>query len=165
MTEQTNEMTQSRRPAVIWIAGIGAVFYALIGSWMLLARLVRQCRHQAHYSWVGFLSIFVIVGVIWLVSIGLFRRWKWSRWFTVVLLVGWVFYGWRAAFAQAGDALKDGGKTAYLTGSAVVGLMILVVSCLLVFQAKVARYFSPGSKVEQMSNKSVRPSADCNRLS
>ena len=117
---------QHPRPVVVWIAGIVWAFIVLGCVWP--GQGLRSILSDVRWWTLLGLHLFVLVGM--------FLRWKWSRWLAVILLVAFALYGFCLPVAESANK-----PTGIIAGYVVCSLM-LVLASLIAFQAKVSRYFN-----------------------
>jgi glucan phosphoethanolaminetransferase (alkaline phosphatase superfamily) len=155
MPEEESKAHRESRPAVIWVVGIVATYIVVASVWRAV---VQRVQHQPQVAFTTVRS-WVVFGLYFFVAVGLFRRWKLSRWIAAVLLVVWAIFSYWAA--STAPQMKPGeewtqadGAMDVITGYVVATLM-LAAAGLIAFQPEVSRYFGPGSKREGTPNKST----------
>jgi peptidoglycan/LPS O-acetylase OafA/YrhL len=140
MTMPVDQSSQESRPAVIWFVGIVAACLVVASVWGAAACLIAHqptTAHDVFRSWAHF-------ALYLLVAVGLFRRWKASRWAAVASLVVFAILLVCSVFVTP----QRGSKVAVLMASALMCLvasLILATAGLLTFQPKVSRYFKSNS--------------------
>ena len=108
--------------------------------------------HKPH---AGFTSIrwWAVFALLCFVAVGLFRRWKSSRWITVVLFVAWTIYAYWVAYNASYKPREEWNAADWMVltvGIFIAVSMFPVVASLIALQPKVSRYFNPNPKSEEI---------------
>src|ERR1035441_8184950 len=146
MPEERIKTVRGSRPAVIWLAGIVSI-YGAVGLVWRVAVLHKPHAGLTSVRWWAVLALYCFVAV------GLFRRWKSSRWITVVLLVVWTIYAYWVAYNTPYKPRGEWNAADWLVltiGIFIAVSMFPVVASLITLQPKVSHYFNPSSKTEEM---------------
>ncbi len=145
MLEKEEAAGRGVRPVVIWFTGILVLLYAV----ELMRRAAAKLIHHEHFP-LGVVRPFIFIALSWMVAIGLFRRWKWSRWVAVVSLVAWGVYSYWVSFSVTNAKLGEGWTVTAIVPVIIVGFvvssLILLIASLVAFQPKVSRYFDSNSR-------------------
>ena len=147
---QSDVQTSASRPAVVWGAGILSLLTA-VACTVLYAMSWRYYWSYLSADFKVALVLLSKLSFLWLLGLGLFRRWRWSRW---AACVGFVFLAgqscWNAfekpratptADLLGVDPSEPGYPEGYVIFSFIFSTLFLAVAILFAFQPKVKRYF------------------------
>jgi len=140
---------QPRRPLSILILGAALFIMFAAGLVLFLVSIIRD--------WAAFIEApayallpMVRIALCGLTAIGLFRRWKWSRWALCALLLIVAASPWKHIIQGTGSMVEaefaagrnpDDTAAPRIFVALLWAMMWIVVACMVAFRSKVTDYF------------------------
>ena len=142
------------RPLTIWVVAIGLLIFGVVAG-LLAVRNILQYReafpdYPLRYAAFPILKIAPVL----VTGVGLFLRWRWSRWVAMLLIAGWICFAVYNTIARGpsvtvmADAMQidteDGGyKLGRILGMIVFCSIAAAIVFALAFSKRVRAYFHP----------------------
>ena len=152
------------RPAVVWISSSLALFVAA-ASTILYAKSWSQYWPRMSSDFGFALALFSKLAFVWALGIGLFQRWRWSRWAACAVLAFLAVHGYLNAFTSprytpVADRFGIDPSDPVYRGAGVMfnfTLSTLYVwgTALFIFQPEVKHYFKP--EMDKEPNQPIQP--------
>ncbi len=153
-----------RRPWTILILGTVLAFLFFVGVVAFSISLARNWTFFVQSPDPGILFPIGRIAILGLTALGLFRRWKWSRWALCILLLIAAAHPFKQFFQGTGS-MHEAEFAADMTPADIEGLQFLLalfwatgvifLTCIVTFGSTTSEYFRGHSQQEETPGDAV----------